>query len=164
MKLFELFFVLFMSSVGLADVLINRTTSIAHDSEGFHPALQSLAHPDPQPGYKIVVIRPTLNFEKTQKIEITFAERMMSDCVDTILIGNLEEKELLNTDAGYKYYELTMKDGSIVSMCSNRLALRSASIDFGVELFDIRSEFVLYVPNEVNVTYRIWEPGPVLYR
>jgi ecotin len=122
--------------------------------------------PAAEPGAQRLVIRlPKLDDEANRKVEILLSKRLMVDCNQQRLGGTLQQKTLQGW--GYNYYQLDKLVGPMSTMmaCPNNTK-QEAAVPVGGEgylvRYNSRLPVVLYVPQGLDVQYRIWQPGAAL--
>jgi ecotin len=122
--------------------------------------------PAAEPGAQRLVIRlPKLDDEASRKVEILLSKRLMVDCNRQRLGGALQQKTLQGW--GYSYYQLDQLIGpmSTLMACPNDTK-KAAAVPVGGEgylvRYNSRLPIVLYVPQGLDVQYRIWQPGESL--
>ncbi len=123
---------------------------------------QIAPYPDAKIGATRYVIHlPTLKDETNAKVEIFVGKNMNVDCNVNHLAGIIKEKELKGW--GYSYYEVDEVKGNISTMmaCPDSASKNQfVTINHNLGLLNYNSQLplVFYVPNDVTVKYRIWQP------
>lgn len=155
-----------MHKFGIATLLLASTLPL-------QAATQQAAHqedikmfPAAEQGTQRLVIRlPKLDDESSHKVEILLSKRLEVDCNRQRLGGNLQQKSLQGW--GYNYYQLDKLVGPMSTMmaCPDD-SKKEVAVPVGGEgyllRYNSRLPVVLYVPQGLDVQYRIWQPGETL--
>ncbi|MEN9361824.1 MAG: hypothetical protein RL095_3359 [Verrucomicrobiota bacterium] len=130
------------------------------------PAKDVQMFPAAKEGYKQVVIRlPELKDEAS--VEIIARKTAMVDGVNHHSFGG-KLKECNLQGWGYNYYEMevsphcmsTRMAGSPEDMKPRPVAVPVHGEGFRGLRYNHRLPLVVYVPKDVEVSYRVWSPGP----
>ncbi|OTQ49569.1 serine protease inhibitor ecotin [Gilliamella apis] len=119
-------------------------------------------YPDAKTGSTRYVIHlPNLKDEVNAKVEILIGKEMNVDCNTQSLGGIVKEQELKGW--GYSYYVVEEAKGSISTMMAcpegaNENKFVSINHKLGLLNYNSRLPLVFYVPNDLTVKYRVWQP------
>jgi ecotin len=129
------------------------------------PAKDVAMFPAAKPGFKQVVIRlPEIKGEAT--VEIVARKTAMVDAVNRHSFGG-KMKECNLDGWGYNYFEMevsphcmsTRMAGSPEDMQPRPVAVPVHGEGFSGLRYNHRLPLVIYVPTDVEVSYRVWTPG-----
>lgn len=120
--------------------------------------------PEPTAGYKQVVIElPAKKNEQNLRVELFAGKNVQTDCNRHFMMGSINEREL--TGWGYSYY-IVESDGN---MASTRMAcpdgkVKSEFVYMKTQMvrYNSRLPIVVYVPQGMDVKYRVWKAGKKL--
>ena len=104
----------------------------------------------------VIYLQPQTN-ESDSKIELLVGKTMLIDCNGHRLIGDFKEVNIEGW--GYKYYEY-QSSGNVVSTkmgCPEPKHQSFVSGDTKITHYNSRLPIVVYVPNDFEVRYKIWE-------
>ena len=110
---------------------------------------------------RYVIHLPGLKDEANAKVEILIGKEMNVDCNTRSLGGIVKEQELKGW--GYSYYVVEEAKGSISTMMAcpegtNENKFVSINHKLGLLNYNSRLPLVFYVPNDLTVKYRVWQP------
>ncbi len=110
---------------------------------------------------RYVIHLPILKDEANAKVEILIGKEMNVDCNTRSLGGIVKEQELKGW--GYSYYVVEEAKGSISTMMAcpegtNENKFVTINHNLGLLNYNSRLPLVFYVPKDVTVKYRIWQP------
>ncbi len=129
------------------------------------PAKDVKMFPSAKPGFKQVIIRlPELKGDAT--IEIVARKSAMVDGINNHSFGG-KLKECNVEGWGYNYFEMevspvcmsTLMAGSQEEMAPRPVAVPVRGQGFSGLRYNPRLPLVIYVPTDVEVSYRVWTPG-----
>ncbi len=117
--------------------------------------------PSPKQGYKQVFIKvPSKKNESDYKIEVFVGKTMMVDCNRHFMGGSIESQTL--DGWGYSYY-IAETDGNVASTrmgCpDNKMTKQFVNIEPKLLRYNSRLPIVIYVPEGLEVNYKIWKGG-----
>jgi ecotin len=120
-------------------------------------------YPDAKSGSTRYVIHlPSIKDEANAKVEILIGKEMNVDCNAHSLGGVVKQNELKGW--GYSYYEVADIKGTLSTMMAcpegtNKNQFVTINHNLGLLNYNSRLPLVFYVPNDVTVKYRIWQPN-----
>lgn len=111
-----------------------------------------------------VIILPELENENNAQVEVLVGKEIEVDCNRHSLGGNLEEKDLQGW--GYTYWELDELKGPMSTMmaCPDHVKTKTF-VRMNIEQllrYNSKLPIVIYVPEGVQVKYRIWQASEEL--
>lgn len=119
-------------------------------------------YPEAKVGYTRYTIHlPALSDESNARVEVLIGKNMNVDCNAHSLSGKVVQKELKGW--GYSYYVVDkVGDGvsTLMACPDNATQKQFVTIHHNLGLLDYNSRLpiVFYVPSELTVQYRIWQP------
>ncbi|QYN42266.1 serine protease inhibitor ecotin [Gilliamella sp. ESL0443] len=147
-------------------VLMGVTLSACANTQKVPQVAQKLNEIAPYPNAKVgatryVIHLPSLKDEANAKVEILVGKDMNVDCNAHNLGGVIKEKELKGW--GYSYYEVEEVKGTLSTMMAcpesaNKNQFVTIRHNLGLLNYNSQLPLVFYVPNDVTVRYRIWQP------
>ena len=126
--------------------------------------------PKPENGYRRVVIRlPAVDTPDNRRVELIFGKTMEVDCNRHILSAQLTRK--VAQGWGYEYFVLSNVRGpaSTLMACPPDEPRRSAFVRIGFGTgdaqhgwlrYNAKLPIVAYVPDGIELHYRIWSTNP----
>lgn len=146
----------------LSAFFILSCTTIATTSTGYAATKKDplAIWPKAEKGYKKIVIKvPALQDEDARRVELVPQKLMKVDCNHTMISGAMQVKPL--TGWGYEYYVLASMGPAI----STRMAcpdgtLHTKPVNVITQLsllrYNSKLPIVVYVPTDIELSYRIW--------
>ena len=105
-----------------------------------------------------VILLPQLEDENSAKVELLVGQEVEVDCNRHFLMGNLEEKDLHGW--GYTYWQLDEVKGiagTLMACPDNAKTKQFVMVNNDALLrYNSKLPIVVYVPEGVQVKYRIW--------
>lgn len=120
-------------------------------------------YPEAKVGYTRYVIRlPSLADENSAQVEVMIGKEMSVDCNSHSLSGTVKQEELKGW--GYYYYVVDkVKDGASTLMACPQSANHNQFVtmyhNIGLLSYNSRLPIVFYVPSDLTVKYRVWQPN-----
>ncbi|WP_085247879.1 serine protease inhibitor ecotin [Gilliamella mensalis] len=147
--------------------LLGVTLTACANSQKLPPVAQNAndtaPFPTAQAGFTRYAIHlPTIANENNAKVEVIIGKEMNVDCNLHNLGGVVKQEELKGW--GYSYYvvERTVGNISTLMACPEGSSKnRFVTINHNLGLFNYNSSMplVFYVPNDLQVKYRVWQPN-----
>ncbi|GAA0468699.1 MULTISPECIES: serine protease inhibitor ecotin [Tatumella] len=110
-----------------------------------------------------VMLLPVLADEPQHRVELIIGKQMLTDCNQVRLAGELSEQTVKGW--GYPYYQVSLQPGAVSTRMAcvdtpkkNTLVTLPAA---GEQLLRYNSKLplVVYAPEGVQVSYRVWQAG-----
>ncbi|MCX8650012.1 serine protease inhibitor ecotin [Gilliamella sp. B2776] len=123
-------------------------------------------YPVAMAGYTRYAIHlPSLANENKARVEVLIGKEMNTDCNAHRLGGMIKQEELKGW--GYNYYVVDkVNDGiSTLMACpegTNKNQFVTMNHNLGLLDYNSRLPIVFYVPSDLTVKYRVWQPGSKL--
>jgi|UPI00068F57F6 ecotin len=118
-------------------------------------------YPEASTGYTRYAIHlPKLTDENSAKVEVLVGKEMNVDCNFSHLATTLKQEELKGW--GYNYYVVDKVYGEISTLMACPVSTnKNQFVTANLSWLDYNSRLpiVLYVPNDLQVKYRIWQPN-----
>ncbi len=142
--------------------LIAFVLVVAFSFSGFaakYEKLEMEMFPQPKKGFKQVYIQlPIKKNEDNLRVEVLVGKNMEVDCNEHFMIGQIHERNL--DGWGYNYYEV-ISDGNAASTrmaCpDNKMRNEFVTMPSLTLRYNSKLPIVVYVPNDMDVKYRIWK-------
>lgn len=123
-------------------------------------------YPDAMVSYTRYVIHlPTLTDENKVRVEVLIGKEMNVDCNVHSLSGIIKQEELKGW--GYTYYVVDEVNNNISTLMAcpkgtNKNQFVTINHNLGLLDYNSRLPIVFYVPSDLTVKYRIWQPSSKL--
>ncbi|CAA7197394.1 ecotin family protein [Chryseobacterium potabilaquae] len=140
-------------------VLIGMTTFAQKKAEKY-AKLEIEMFPKAKEGYKQVYIQlPMAKNENDLKVEFFVGVEKMLDCNNHFLIGDLKAQDLQG------YYEVDSKGetgGTLMACPDNKMIKKFVSLQPEIVRYNSKLPLVFYVPNNLEVRYRILRSDAIM--
>ncbi len=119
-------------------------------------------YPEAMAGYTRYAIHlPVLPDENNARVEVFIGKEMSVDCNAHSLAATVKQEELKGW--GYSYYVVENVNNGISTLMAcpaNVTKNKFVTINHNLGWLDYNSQLpiVFYVPNDLNVKYRVWQP------
>ena len=132
------------------------------------PRSSTSMYPATKEGFsKYYIWLPTLTNESDNQVEIVVGKNSMVDCNSTWYIGDLEEKNVQGW--GYTYYEV---NNAVGPMSTRMGCSENSNVESFIQVrgnnylvrYNSKSPIVVYVPNDFEVQYKIWNTTSSLFK
>lgn len=145
-----------MMRFSLLGALLVAGSALADEPSKFDISMYPAAEPTQE---RVVVRLPEVENETDMMVEIQIGKMMMVDCNVPRFSGNLEQHSVKGW--GYNYLQLGQVSDPIATMmaCPDPQKKESFVQVFGQGFFmnyTSKLPFVIYVPQEYEVRYRLW--------
>lgn len=120
-------------------------------------------YPEAMAGFARYVIHlPTLADENSARVEVLVGKDMNVDCNSHVLSGTIKQEELKGW--GYSYYIVDKVNSGISTLMacpdtSTKTEFVTINHNLGWLNYNSSLPIVFYVPNDLTVKYRVWQPN-----
>ncbi|OCG21723.1 serine protease inhibitor ecotin [Gilliamella sp. App4-10] len=146
--------------------LLGVALTACANSPKMKPVTQNANDTAPFPNAEVGFTRyaihlPTIANENNAKVEVIIGKEMNVDCNLQNLGGVVKQEELKGW--GYSYYVVEKTIGNISTLMAcpeGKNKNQFVTINHNLGLFNYNSSLplVFYVPNDLQVKYRVWQP------
>lgn len=149
-----------MLALSSAAILLTACTGAQASKSSVTNVNEIAPYPAAQPGYvRAVIYLPELKNEQDAKVELLIGKSMTVDCNTHSLGGSIKLEELKGW--GYHYYTVSKLNNGISTLMAcplDETKTDFVTIKHNLGLMDYNSHLpiVVYVPEDVQVKYRIW--------
>ncbi|OCG15067.1 hypothetical protein A9G28_00560 [Gilliamella sp. Fer1-1] len=110
---------------------------------------------------RYAIYLPAIANENNAKVEVIIGKEMNVDCNLHNIGGTVKQEELKGW--GYSYYVVEKAAGNISTLMacpegSNKNQFVTLSHNLGLFNYNSSVPLVFYVPNDLQVKYRVWQP------
>lgn len=119
-------------------------------------------YPEAMAGYTRYAIHlPALPDENKARVEVFIGKEMNVDCNTHSLAATIKQEELKGW--GYSYYVVANETKGISTLMAcpegtTKKAFVTIYHNLGLLNYNSQLPIVFYVPNDLNVKYRVWQP------
>ena len=131
------------------------------------PVVQNINDIAPFPAAQVGFTRyaihlPTIADENNAKVEVIIGKEMNVDCNLQNIGGFVKQEELKGW--GYSYYVVEKTIGNISTLMAcpkgtNKNQFVTINHNLGLFSYNSQLPLVFYVPNDLQVKYRVWQPN-----
>jgi ecotin len=154
-------------SIVIVFVAIAFTTSLnAQQQKNKYEKLDMSMYPSVKEHFKQVYFQlPIEANENELKVELFVGKDQLVDCNNYFMNGNIKEE--IVDGWGYNYYSVASDEkvaGTLMGCPDNKKTTKFIHLQPELVRYNSRLPFVFYVPNNLEVKYRIWRADKVMMK